>query len=206
MLGALLEKSQATPEYYPLTLKALVAAANQKTNREPVTGLAENEIAEALERLRRDVLVWRSEGARATRWSESVCRRLGLDDPGRAVLTLLMLRGPQTAGELKARSGRLHPFADLAEVDAALRSLADGEEPLVRELGRLPGQKESRWTHLLLAGAGAAPEVASPPVSEAAPASSPAPADRLTALEERVAALARAVERLAAAVRGERED
>ena len=167
VLGALMEKEQATPDYYPMTVNALIAACNQKSNREPVTELTETEIIEALERLRKDVLAWRSEGARVERWSQSISRRLELTAPSKAILTLLMLRGPQTPGQLRARSGRLHAFADLRELDAALHEMAAGEAPLVVELERRPGTKESRWAHRL----GAEPEE-----PQAAPAAVPADA------------------------------
>jgi uncharacterized protein YceH (UPF0502 family) len=149
VLGSLLEKEQTNPETVPLTVNALIAAANQKTNREPVMSLTETQIVDALDRLRQEVLVWRSEGARTERWQQSVVRRWGLDRAGRALLTLLFLRGPQTPGELRSRSERLHPFGSLEEVEEALRRLAAEDEPLVLELPRRPGQKEIRWAHLV---------------------------------------------------------
>ena len=136
VLGALLEKQQATPEYYPLTLHALVAACNQKTNRDPVTDLHEAAVLAALERLREHVLVWKTGGARAEKWEQNVDRRWGLDAAGKAVMTLLLLRGEQTPGELRGRSDRLHAFATPGEVEDALRTLAAGPEPLVAERAR----------------------------------------------------------------------
>src|SRR5436305_1397631 len=130
VLGALLEKEQTTPEAYPLTVIALLAACNQRTNREPVMQLTESQVVAALESLRQEVLVWRTEGARSERWQQSVSRRWGLDTAGKkALLTLLLLRGPQTVGELHARSERLHPFPSLAAAEAALRQLPAAEEP-----------------------------------------------------------------------------
>ncbi len=149
VLGALLEKEQTTPELYPLTLNALVAACNQKTAREPVMELSEAEVQDALKRLFEDVLVWRNEGARAMRWRQSVDRRWELEPATKAVITLLLLRGPQTSGELRSRAERLHAFASVGEVETALARLATPPEPLVRELPRAPGQKEARWAHLL---------------------------------------------------------
>ena len=199
VLGALLEKEQTTPDYYPLTVNALIAACNQKSNREPVSELSETEVIEALERLRRDVLAWRSDGARAERWSQSISRRLELDTPSKALLTLLMLRGPQTPGQLRSRSGRLHAFADLAELEATLREMAAGEAPLVADLQRRPGTKESRWAHLLGAepDASAAP-VAAPAAAVARSSEPPEPglSERLQALEGRVEELARDLARL----------
>jgi len=202
VLGALLEKEQATPDYYPLTVNALLAACNQKSNRDPVTQLSETEVVEALDSLARDTLVWRSEGARTERWRQSISRRLELDPEEKAVLTLLMLRGPQTAGELRSRSTRLHSFTSLAEVEDALRRLTQEGRELVLEMARRPGQKENRWCHLM-AGE---PDEESP-----APAPGPAArqrfegrgdasdsglADRVAALEAKVEELALALERL----------
>jgi uncharacterized protein YceH (UPF0502 family) len=148
VLGSLMEKEQTTPEYYPLTLNALVAACNQKSNREPVMELTETDVQGALDRLRQDVLVWATTGARADRWEHRLDRRLELDPAAKAILTVLFLRGPQTAGELRSRTERLHPFASIAEVEAALHDLAEGTEPLAVGLPRQAGHKESRWTHL----------------------------------------------------------
>jgi len=193
VLGALLEKEQATPEYYPLTLKALVAACNQKNNREPVLDLAEREVEAALRRLFEDVLVWRAEGARALRWSHNLDQRWRLDPRSKAVMTLLLLRGEQTPGELRGRSERLHPFDTPAEVEGVLADLAAGPEPLVVELERVPGQKERRWMHRV--GAEPSAAVFAPPV--AAPRERPEPPvaadDRVAALEARVAELEREV-------------
>ena len=198
VLGALMEKERATPDYYPLTVSALIAACNQKSNREPVTELGETEVIEALERLRKDVLAWRSEGARAERWSQSISRRLELTAPSKAILTLLMLRGPQTPGQLRARSGRLHAFADLRELEAELRGMAEGDAPLVVELERRPGTKESRWAHRL----GAVPEEpeAAPAAAPSAPrrAAGPGLSERLDAVEARVEELAGELARLRA--------
>ena len=196
VLGGLLEKEQATPEYYPLTVNALLAACNQKSNRDPVTELTETEVVEALDALAADTLVWRSEGARVERWRQSISRRLELDSEEKAVLTLLMLRGPQTAGELRSRSQRLHRFDDVAAVEDALgRMAAEGRE-LVVELPRRPGQKENRWAQLLGGPVADAPGhvAGSPPQAR-----SGGLAERLAALEERVSALVAEVERLKAA-------
>jgi len=167
VLGALMEKERTTPDQYPLTLNALVAACNQKSNRDPVTELGSGIVWDALERLRRDVLVWRSEGARTDRFEHRLTGRWKLDQPGQAVMALLLLRGPQTPGELRARSGRLHEFSGVGEVEAALARLAAGPDPLVEELPRQPGQRESRWRHVM------GEEEAEPVI---APAATPAPA------------------------------
>lgn len=149
VLGALLEKEQTTPELYPLTVNSLIQACNQKTAREPVMELSEGAVHGALRQLLLDELVSRSEGARVTRWHHALNVRWGLDPGRKAVVTLLLLRGPQTPGELRSRSERLHAFASVGELEDALLALAAPPEPLVRELPRGPGQKEARWTHLV---------------------------------------------------------
>lgn len=189
VLGALLEKEQATPEYYPMTIHALVAACNQKNNREPVLELSEKEVEAALRRLFEDVLVWRSEGARTLKWSHNLDRRWGLTPATKAVLTLLLLRGPQTPGELRGRSERLHGFASVAEVEVALALLAaadpeQDEQPVVAELPRAPGQKERRWIHLV-GDATVAPAARAEPVPPAG-----------GAFDQRLADLERRLERI----------
>lgn len=182
ILGALAEKQLSTPEYYPLTVNALVAACNQKSNRDPVMELGESEVQRALDRLQDEKLVWRVLGGRATRWEHNLDSNLQLDRPSKAVLTLLFLRGPQTPGELRGRSDRLHSFDTIEEVEQTLRSLSG----IVEELPRRPGQKEARWFHTLSGG--------QPPPAvheeESAPASSSAPlSERVRQLEEQVAQL-----------------
>jgi uncharacterized protein len=185
VLGVLLEKEQTTPDQYPMTLNAIVAACNQKTAREPVLELAEADVAAALKRLFEDVLVWRTESARSTRWRQSVERRWHLQPATKAVMAVLLLRGPQTVGELRSRSERLHAFASIAEVEQALARLAEPPEPLVTELPRAAGQKETRWTHLV---GEEMPSVETP--APAAPLRHEI-AERLAALELRVAELER---------------
>jgi uncharacterized protein len=204
VLGSLMEKERTTPEAYPLTVNALLAACNQKTNRHPVTELTEGQVVDALERLRKDVLVWRSEGARVERWEHRLGSRWRLDDAGEALITLLLLRGPQTPGELRTRSERLRAFASVGEVEETLQRLAGGPDPLVRELARVPGQRETRWAHVMgtddaevaaLRSPEATPDRAvSKPIGVGAPAVSrvarePTLEDRVAALEERLAAL-----------------
>lgn len=148
VLGALLEKEQTTPDQYPLTINAAIAACNQKSNREPVMSLTETEVVEALDRMREDVLTWRSQGSRVERWQQSVDRRWGLDKKSKAIMTLLLLRGPQTVGELRTRSERMYHFDSIEQVEESLRKLADGFDALVCELPRQPGKREIRWMHL----------------------------------------------------------
>jgi len=195
VLGALLEKQQATPEYYPLTLHALVAACNQKSNRDPVLELSPEDVEAALDRLREHVLVWKKGFSRAEKWEQNVDRRWQLDAPGTAVMTLLLLRGEQTPGELRARSDRLHPFATTGDVERSLAALAAGPEPLVVELPRRPGQKETRWTHL---AAGPVEGTRSPTTGRVPGNRGPASPDQLEGLASRVAALE---ERIAAVAR-----
>lgn len=149
VLGALLEKEQTTPELYPLTVNALIQACNQKTAREPVMELSEGAVHGALRQLFVEELVSRSEGARVTRWNHALNVHWNLDPARKAVMTLLLLRGPQTPGELRNRSERLHPFATVGELEDALLALATSPEPLVQELQKAPGQKEARWMHLI---------------------------------------------------------
>jgi uncharacterized protein YceH (UPF0502 family) len=188
ILGSLMEKQLTTPEYYPLTLNALVAACNQKSNREPVMELGESDIERALNRLQDEKLVWRVMGGRAVRFDHNLDALWHINRREKALLTLLFLRGPQTAGEMRGRSDRLHTFESVAEVDQLLRDMAAQSEPLVRELPRRPGQKEERWVHV----AGGAVVEAAPVIGdESAPRATGEPlSTRVTRLEEQMAALA----------------
>jgi uncharacterized protein YceH (UPF0502 family) len=188
ILGSLMEKQLATPEYYPLTLNALVAACNQKSNREPVMELGEADIERALNRLQDEKLAWRVMGGRAVRFDHNLDALWHINRREKAVLTLLFLRGAQTAGELRGRSDRLHTFDSVAEVEQLLRDMAAQSEPLVRDLPRRPGQKEGRWVHT---AGGAVADVAPVIGEESAPGAAGAPLSaRVQRLEESVAALA----------------
>ncbi|HEX7705994.1 MAG TPA: YceH family protein [Thermoanaerobaculia bacterium] len=147
ILGALMEKQLATPEYYPLTLNALVAACNQKSNREPVMDLGDDEVEGALARLQDEKLVWRVMGGRAVRFDHNLDSRWHIDKREKALLTMLFLRGAQTSGELRGRSDRLQNFESVTEVEETLRDMAGHSEPLVQQLAKRPGQKEERWIH-----------------------------------------------------------
>ena len=197
VLGSLMEKERTTPDYYPMTIKALIAACNQKSNREPVTELNETQVVEALDRLRKDVLAWRSDGARVERWSQSISRRLELSSASKAILTLLMLRGPQTPGQLRSRSSRLHSFSDLATLETTLRERAAGDSPLVVELERPPGTTESRWAHRL--GAEPARSVASPAPRSLpdSPTVTPGLSERVEELEQQIKELEQKLDQLA---------
>ena len=151
ILGALIEKEATTPESYPLTLNALMHACNQTSNRDPVMSLDEDEVARGVDELRRRSLIRGASGigSRTMRYRHLADEALTLDRAQLAVLSALMLRGAQTAGEIRARTGRMYDFADLDQVVGVLDGLASRETPLVTQLPRQPGQKEERYAHLL---------------------------------------------------------
>jgi uncharacterized protein YceH (UPF0502 family) len=151
VLGSLIEKEITTPDYYPLSLNALVAACNQSSNRHPVMHLDESTAISALDSLREKQLVHivdRSE-SRVTRYRHVLYEAMNLGRPAIAVMCVLMLRGPQTIGEIRTRTNRLYDFSSLEEVETTLNSLASSEQPLVICLPRQSGQKEARYAHLL---------------------------------------------------------
>jgi len=153
ILGVLVEKEHTVPDTYPLSLNALVAGCNQKNNRHPLMEARDAEIQVAVDGLRARSLVIESSGARVTRYSHNVGRVLRVPDQAVALLAVLMLRGPQTAAELRSGTERMHRFADVSSVEAFLEELAqraaDSGGPLVIKLARAPGERESRWAHLL---------------------------------------------------------
>ena len=152
VLGSLAEKQLTTPQQYPLTLNALVLACNQSSNRDPVVSYDEETVEQALSSLREAGLlrfVHPSHGRSATRYRQVLDERFGLDSRGLSVVTVLVLRGPQTVGELRARTERMADFASLDEIEAELGRLSQDPDPLVRRLPRRPGQKEERWAQLL---------------------------------------------------------
>lgn len=153
VLGCLLEKEALTPEAYPLTLNSLRLACNQKTSREPVMDLAEADVSAALNSLKGRDLVSARTDARATKYAHSLHKVAALDSGQTAVLTLLLVRGAQTSGELRGRSGRMHEFTSPAEVEQVLERLAvQADGAWVRRLERRPGEKEARWAHTLDGG------------------------------------------------------
>lgn len=150
VLGSLIEKQITTPEYYPLTLNALVNACNQLSNREPVVSFDDKTVARAIETLREKKLAWMVTGVgRVPKYEHRFIEALQLAEQEAAVLCVLMLRGPQTAGEIRGRTGRLYGFKELEEVELTLQALTGGDRPLVVKLPRQPGTKESRYAHLL---------------------------------------------------------
>jgi uncharacterized protein len=161
VLGALLEKQRTVPDTYPLSLNALRAACNQATSRDPVVDYDEPTLVDTLGRLRDRELVrfLKPTGLRVVKYHQRLEEQLGLDPEQAALIAVLMLRGPQTAGELRPRTERLAPFVDREAVEAALRAMATADPPLVRELERQPGQHDRRWIHLL---GGEVPESVAP--------------------------------------------
>jgi uncharacterized protein YceH (UPF0502 family) len=150
VLGCLVEKELATPEYYPMTINALVNACNQKSNRAPVVEFDDTIVAEALESLRPLGLAIQSvEGGRAAKFCHNLYGKYQLDNAEMAVMAELLLRGPQTGGELRQRASRMHQLDSLEQVEEVLSGLMDQEEPLVTKLPRQPGRKEHRYAQLL---------------------------------------------------------
>jgi uncharacterized protein YceH (UPF0502 family) len=205
VLGCLIEKERTTPEYYPLSMNALKSGCNQKSNRDPVVAFSEDTLEEALQGLREKrlaVLVHTADG-RVPRFRHTLEQRLSLTDPEVAVLCVLLLRGPQTPGELRGRTGRMHVFEQLSEVSRALDSLMHETRPsAVCKLPREAGRKEARYAHLLCGE----PDVqAAPPVPEPEP---PPAVDatleaRIALLEAEVAELRAAHQHLKAQLGGE---
>lgn len=202
ILGSLLEKEVTTPENYPLSLNALLAACNQTTNREPVMRLDEDTATHHIIALRRGGLLRQIQpvGSRVAKFAHLLVEVLKLGERELAVLGVLMLRGPQTVGELHTRTARLASFADLADLEGVLDSLITREpEPLVARLARRPGQKEVRYAHLL--GGEPAQADSHPMVDEPA-----LPTRRADGDDDRIAALERAVEALRAEVAAQRAE
>ena len=151
VLGALLEKEITTPDYYPLSLNSLVNACNQKSNRDPAMNLDEVSVRDALRTLQDNSLARSVSAAdsRVTKYEHRLQEAFNFDRREAAIFCELLLRGPQTPGELRTRAERMHPFDDLSEAQSALQRLMNREPPLVKLLARQPGTKESRYTHLL---------------------------------------------------------
>jgi uncharacterized protein YceH (UPF0502 family) len=149
VLGSLIEKELTTPEYYPLSLNSLTNACNQKSNRDPAMALAEEEVVRALDSLRfKQLVVLSADGGRVPKYRHLLAEKLGLMPAEQAIICELLVRGPQTAGELRTRGERMHPFGDLAAVEEVLRELMVREAPLIALLPRQPGRKEGRYAQL----------------------------------------------------------
>ena len=204
VLGVLAEKQRTVPDTYPLTLNALVSGCNQKTSRDPVMEVSDAEAQTALDSLRGMNLVIESSGGRVPRYSHNTERVLQVPSPSVALLAVLMLRGPQTAGELRINCDRLHKFADISAVEGFLHELA--ERPagaLVAELARQPGSRENRWAHLL-SGTPALEQPSTPPRSSSRTDENGEPAAlgaRVEALEAQMSEL----RQLVAALQAERK-
>ncbi len=193
VLATLMEKARTVPDSYPLTLNTLVTGCNQKSSREPVMQLPEAAVIEALDALRELHLVFETSGSRVTRYEHNFQRAIGVPEQSAVLLGMLMLRGPQTAGELRLNTERWYKFLDIASVDAFLEELQDRTDakggPLVVKLPRAPGAREQRWAHLL-SGAVDLAQFASLPVSGG---SGGATEDEVILLTRRVAALENAL-------------
>ena len=198
VLGTLMEKARTVPDSYPMTLNALVAGCNQKSSRDPITQLSDAEVQDALDGLKRRSLAFATSGNRVMRWEHNFQRAMVVPEQSAVLLGLLMLRGPQTAGELRIHSERWYRFADISSVEGFLEEMRDRSEEkggaLVVQLPRGPGSREARWAHLLCgpvdvaAAAAAAEERAVPDGALAA---------RVASLENEVAQLRAVVADLA---------
>ena len=189
-LGTLMEKARTVPDSYPLSLNALVLGCNQKSSREPLMEVTDDEVLSAVTSLKTQSLVFEASSSRVPRFEHNFQRAAGVTEAQSVVMGLLMLRGPQTAAELRSSGDRWYKFADSAAVEAVLQALQqrgdDGGQPMVQQLPRAPGAREQRWAHLLCGE----PDLAA---FAALAASNPAPADaqgllaRVTALETALA-------------------
>src|SRR3990167_2044375 len=188
VLGTLMEKARSAPDASPLTLTSLQSGGNERSSREPVLSLTEGEIGEAIDGLRQLHMVVETSGGRVTRYEHNVQRAVGVPEQSAVLLGMLVLRGPQTAGELRLNTERWYKFLDIASVDAFLEELQDRSPdkggPLVVKLPRAPGAREQRWAHLLCGPVDAAALAAS-----AAPGTSGATEEEMITLARRVSAL-----------------
>ena len=194
VLGALVEKDITTPDYYPLSLNALVNACNQKNNREPVTNYDEETVRLALRNLSDKRLAGVAGGAdsRVTKYEHRLQEVFNFNRPETAILCVLLLRGPQTPGELRGRTERMHRFEHLDDVLSGLNQLMRRDPPVVKALGRRPGTKEIRYAHLLSGDV----EAWEPPPETASSSANSADSERISQLEERVAALQKEIAEL----------
>ena len=187
VLGSLIEKDVTTPDYYPLSLNALVNACNQKSNRDPVMNLDEDGVRQALRTLDKNGLAGPADSfdGRVTKYEHRLQEAYNFDRRETAILCVLLLRGPQTPGELRSRSERMHSFDDLSEVESTLQRLIKREPPLVKILPRQPGTKEARYAHLLSGDV----EAIQPEAKVEMPPNSFGDADRIAHLEHQVSQL-----------------
>jgi uncharacterized protein YceH (UPF0502 family) len=197
VLGSLVEKDVTTPDYYPLSLNALVNACNQKNNRDPVMNLDEDTVQQALTTLQEKRLAGPTSSAdsRVTKYEHRLQEAFNFTRGETAMLCVLLLRGPQTPGELRGRTERMHRFEDLTEVQSTLQRLMQRDPPLARVLPRQPGTKEARYKHLLAGDVEDFTDVARAPTPASVPRN-PANADRLSSLEDEVANLQKEIAEL----------
>ena len=198
ILGTLMEKARTVPDSYPLTLNTLLIGCNQKTTRDPLMELHEAQIATALDNLKSMGLVRESSGSRTTRYEHNFQRGIGVFEQAAVLLGLLMLRGPQTAGELRLNTERWYKFADISSVEGFLEELQDRSAekggPLVVKMARAPGAREQRWAHLLCGPV----DATQTGVSRAGDGSASNTTERLERLEAEVAQLRETVQKLCA--------
>jgi len=193
VLGSLIEKQVTTPEYYPLTMKALVAACNQRSNRHPVVSYDEQIADRAMNGLRDKKLGWviKKSDSRVLKYGHIFPEVFHLTPPQTAAMCVLMLRGPLTPGEIRSTAGRLYDFKDLAEVDDTINALINNEQgSMIVMIARQPGQKEARYAHLL------AGEIDVNEIQSSAPYYQPASGSGLSVLEEEIAGLRREIQEL----------
>jgi uncharacterized protein len=193
VVGVLIEKERATPEYYPMTINSITNACNQKSGRDPVVNYSQEEVEEVIESLREKKMVMRQTGGehRVPKFRQTFTELLKLSDAETGAMAVLMLRGPQTFGEIRNRVGRIYNFESLQQVEETINSLVDREEPVVAKLPRQPGTKEYRYTHLL----SGAPEInIQQQASDSS--SSPVEIDRITSLENELLQLKTEMEEL----------
>lgn len=190
VLAVLVEKASTVPDSYPMSLNSLTQGVNQKTARDPVMNASESDVASALDELKAMSLVNSVSGSRVARFEHNMKRVYGVPGQAEALLTVLMLRGPQTSAELRINCERIHRFADVSSVEGFLEELAGREPALAVKLPKAPGAREARWAHLLSG---------EPVVPASAMASSPATASS-SERDEEIAALRAEVEQLKAAV------
>ena len=187
VLGCLVEKEITTPEYYPLSLNALVHACNQKSNREPLMNMEEDAVRQALRALSEQALTRSASGdSRVAKYEHRLADTFNFTRPETAILCELLLRGPQTPGELRSRAERMHPFEDLSVVQSTLKHLMERNPPLVKLLHRQPGNKEARYAHLL---SGDVEVREAPPLKAMSISSGSAENTRMTELETEIASL-----------------
>ena len=205
VLGVLIEKALTTPEQYPLSLNAVVSGANQKNNRDPVLSLSEDEVFDAVESLREKQLAVRVDaiGSRVHKYKHTAGETLRCRGGELAILAELLVRGPQTLGELRGRASRMSPLNTLDDAKTMIRALSEHAEPLVKEIPPAPGSRAERYVQLLAPDAHPIDAAAASPVPTASAAASPAGrglADRVAVLESEVATLRAALQKLAASI------